>query len=55
MLRAVAARGVSAGFRGLRAIGEAQMKSLGADELDLTGEVIERRMRLRDVQLKEVL
>jgi hypothetical protein len=28
------------------------MKSLGADELDLTGDIIERRMRLRDVQLK---
>ena len=28
------------------------MKSLGSDELDLTGDMIERRMRLRDVQLQ---
>ncbi len=28
------------------------MKSLGVDELDLTGDMIERRMRLRDVQLQ---
>ncbi len=28
------------------------MKSIGANELDLTGDIIERRMRLRDVQLQ---